>query len=59
MTDENSENVTFTSRTGTGPWSAVQKEFFGTYVAFTVSISELNNFRLNVIRKINEFNVEG
>ncbi len=43
MTDENSENITFTSRTGTGPWSTVQKEFFGTYVAFTVSISELNN----------------
>ena len=31
MTDENSENITFVSRSGTGPWSAVQEEFFGPY----------------------------
>ncbi|CAI8242600.1 MAG: Uncharacterised protein [Methanobacteriota archaeon] len=43
MTDENTENLTFVTRTGTGPWSAVQNEYFGPYVAFTVSISELNN----------------
>ena len=43
MTDENSQNITFVSRTGTGPWSAVQEEYFGPYVAFSVSISELNN----------------
>ena len=43
MTDENSENVSFVTRTGTGAWSSVQKEYFGPYVAFSVSISELNN----------------
>ncbi|RAH14343.1 MAG: hypothetical protein CMB56_005490 [Methanobacteriota archaeon] len=43
MTDENSENISYVTRSGTGAWSSVQKQFFGPHVAFSLAISELNN----------------
>ena len=50
----NTENITFTQRTGTGPWATVQKEYFGPYVAFTVSITEMNNDGKEIIREVTD-----